>query len=1048
MTIDELRHAIEEPARRGGWEFEGGLVEVMLQDLSTHGSHEPEPGALPLLSHALLATWERRRGRVLTLEGYHASGGVRGAIAETAESVYTDQLDQTQQEIAHDIFLRLTELGEGTEDTRRRASLNELMRQFAEATHLRGVLNVLAEARLIILNEDSAEVAHEALIREWQRLHEWLTQDREGLLLHRHLTEAAYEWERRGKDPVELYRGARLAQAREWAAANDGRMNPGEREFLAASIEQEERDVLEREMQRQRELEAAQELAETQKARLEDQQRAASSLRRRAIILMGALILTIVLAAAALFLGGQAQIHFQRAESERLVSYSRELASNSKVAIAEDPELSILLGLRAVEVLQEAGQQVLPEAANALHEAVQASRVKRTLNISTENMWGLAYSPDGARLATGDESGPIEIWNSATGQKIMEMDMPENSGLFKFLGFSPDGTRLAGSFGNGDMIFWDAGTGKKLFTLPGNPEAWRFDFSPDGNHLAVAYDQGITRLWDLQNRALLLTIDNGPNLQTLDVEFSPDGKTFVTANGYGAIDDGIARVYDADNGNELFSLKGHTASLWAATFSPDGELIATGSSDSTAKIWNATSGELITTLNGHTNEVQDLVFSPDSKVLATAGEDGKIIIWDVAAGNQIVKLAGHVRWVTNVTFNPADNTLASSGMDGTVRIWDWASPPHELRTFEGHTGRVLGFAITPDEKKMVTTSTDETARIWDLSSGQEILKITGAGNSQVYVWAVDVTVSPDGRWFTTIGADGAAGIWDIQTGKQLFDLVGHEGQTWDVAVSPDGTRLATAGDDKTVRVWDPHTGKVLLILRGHTEKVGDVAFSPDGTQLASASEDHTVRLWNSLTGALLQTLSGPNYGMFRIVFNKTGTQMVTLDFDITSVFRIWDTATGQGLQELPHEHAILDAAFSPDGRLIATGGSDARPVIWDVATGKELFKLFGHYSTVWRLLFSPDGSLLATSSVATVKIWDPKTGQELLTLPGHTNLVTSIAFSKDGKRLFSGSDDGTVQEYTLSIDELMSLARSRLTRTWRVEECQKYLHQDTCPAQP
>ncbi len=162
----------------------------LLHDLSEHmDPSEPEPGALPLLSHALLSTWDRRRGRTFTLDGYRASGGVRGAIAETAESVFTDQLDQTQQEIAHDVFLRLTELGDGTEDTRRRAALNELARQSAQAAQLRAVLNTLAEARLITLNEDSAEVAHEALIREWQRLREWLTQDREGLLLHRHLTE-------------------------------------------------------------------------------------------------------------------------------------------------------------------------------------------------------------------------------------------------------------------------------------------------------------------------------------------------------------------------------------------------------------------------------------------------------------------------------------------------------------------------------------------------------------------------------------------------------------------------------------------------------------------------------------------------------------------------------------------------------------------------------------------------------------------------------------------------------------------------------------------
>ena len=234
MTVEELRRAIEEPAGRGGWEFEPGLVEILLSDVGAQGASEPEPGALPLLSHALLATWERRRGRTFTLEGYQSSGGVRGAIAETAEGVFTDQLNQTQQEIARNVFMRLTELGEGTEDTRRRATLSELLIQSVEAAELRAVLNILAEARLVTIDEEDAEVAHEALIREWQRLRVWLTEDRAGLRLHRHLTESSREWERRGHDPSELYRGARLAQVREWAASNQERLNVVERTFLHA----------------------------------------------------------------------------------------------------------------------------------------------------------------------------------------------------------------------------------------------------------------------------------------------------------------------------------------------------------------------------------------------------------------------------------------------------------------------------------------------------------------------------------------------------------------------------------------------------------------------------------------------------------------------------------------------------------------------------------------------------------------------------------------------------------------------------------------------
>src|SRR6266545_1734924 len=348
MTAEELRRAIQEPAHRGGWDFEYGLVDLLLQDIGAQGAGEPEPGALPLLSHALLATWERRRGKTFTIDGYRASGGVRGAIAETAESVFTDQLNRQQQDLAREVFLRLTELGEGTADTRRRAALNELVRQSAEAPQLRAVLNTLAEARLITLNEDSAEVAHEALIREWQRLHEWLTQDREGLLLHRHLTESAREWEARGQDPAELYRGARLAQAREWSSVNEERLNAAERAFLAASLDHEQHAMLEREEQRQREFEAIQKLAETQS-------RAAIQLRHRAAYLVGALVLAILAALAASVFANRNATNLTRSEAQRLAAEANSLMLNNG-----DTNLVALLAIRSLNMqYTPAGDSIL-----------------------------------------------------------------------------------------------------------------------------------------------------------------------------------------------------------------------------------------------------------------------------------------------------------------------------------------------------------------------------------------------------------------------------------------------------------------------------------------------------------------------------------------------------------------------------------------------------------------------------------------------------------------------------------------------------------------
>ena len=233
MNREEKTRAILLPAQRGNWKLQEGLVEVLLDDLGD------EPGALPLLSHALLETWKRRRGRVLTLSGYTESGGIHGAIAQTAESVFLQRLTPEQQTVARMIFIRLTSLSENAEDTRRRITFTELLTRSTDELLIQMVLNILAEARLITIagseNEPTVEVAHEALIREWPTLRQWLSQDHAGLLLHRQLTEDASAWLKLQRDPGSLYRGLQLQQVQEWAERNPADLNRSEQEFLEAS---------------------------------------------------------------------------------------------------------------------------------------------------------------------------------------------------------------------------------------------------------------------------------------------------------------------------------------------------------------------------------------------------------------------------------------------------------------------------------------------------------------------------------------------------------------------------------------------------------------------------------------------------------------------------------------------------------------------------------------------------------------------------------------------------------------------------------------------
>ncbi|HWH27821.1 MAG TPA: WD40 repeat domain-containing protein [Mycobacteriales bacterium] len=730
---------------------------------------------------------------------------------------------------------------------------------------------------------------------------------------------------------------------------------------------------------------------EHEQAESDRRERRERELERRSIVrLRAGVAVAIVLAMMASLLAVVALDQRSRAREEASTARARELAAAALATISQDPELSTLLALEAVA---ETGQDgtVLREAEEALHRAVQNVRVVRRF---PQGGFGLGVSADGTRLVTGGSGSPDDVptvWDAETGEQLLRLDGADGANT---VAMSADGRIVASTDGSADVTLWDSSAGTPLRVLRGDGGPLsRLAFSRDGERLAAAGFDGAVRVWTVDDGRQQLTA-RGSDGAVLAVAFSPDGFRLAT----GGLDARV-RLWDVRTGVQLAEMPGHEWPVSTVAFSPDGRSVASGAYDAEARIWDAGTGRLVRLLAGR-QTIQSLAFSPDGARLLTATTDAVATVWDLARGREDLRLVGHSGGpVADVAFLPDGRRVLTSGLDGTTRMWD----------------------VSPSG-----------ARNW----------LTAPGVQQIYA---GVTFSPDGSTFAAPAHPHGVTIWDSATGREVRTLNGPPQKLSTVAFSPDGTRLVAGSDvTRAPPVWDVMTGELLFTLDGGDAVVRAVTFSPDGTRIATAGAAGALRVWDAGTGAQVASVHDGEDDLIAVRYSPDGRVLVVGESEQVVLRDPDSLAPRRRLGGFTA--AVSGLAFGPDDTLVASS-EDATARVWSLTSGRELVVFRGHRGPVNQVAVSPDGSRVASSGEdGTTRLWGLTTGTETLRLVGHASLVYGVSFSPDGRLLATASPDGTVALHTLHIEELVDVARSRLTRGLTQEECRTYLHLDACPA--
>ncbi len=995
-TAYEIGNMVRLPAEAAGLQFEKDQSTGQRLDQALRDAAYGTPESLPLLEHVLSMLYEKQAARMdglLRWSDYRELGELNGALAKHAEAVFTT-LQPSEQKAFPLVMRYLVTLGQGDEETPSRRTVpyrDFVASKEAEEDQKRGAkgfVDLFVEKRLLIADTDPQEevtiaIAHEALLREWQRVKEWLKENREFLRLRDRLDVSLKLWLGRGKQRDDLLGpGLPLAEGEKLLGDYRTSLSLKEIEYIQASILERKRRKQVQERIRYGVMTAIAVLAAVagiQWLQAERQRDIAAHAFKSEAQVTATLQAQLQQASWASFNQGERQFSLGEWQ-EGLTLLARAIKFNPDNKVASE---------RFYEELIVHREKALPPLLASFEHQ--------------DAIYAASFSPDGARILTASWDKTAKLWDAASGKLIASF--PHQGPLSTAL-FSPDGTRILTASADRTAKLWDVASGKLIGSIAHLDRVNIATFSPDGAQLLTASADHSAKLWDSASRRLIFSFDHQGEV-TYAV-FSPDGTRIMTASS-----DQTAKLWDVASGRQLASFD-HHGIVYRVAFDPAGLRILTAGKDGTAKLWDTASGTLIAEFM-HQDAVYDAMFSPDGTRILTASADKTAKLWDITSRKLIASL-DHQDAVVEATFSPDGVRILTASWDKTAKLWDAASG--KLIASFAHGDEVNAAAFSPDDARILTASWDKTAKLWNVSSGELIASF---GHQEGLYHAA---FSRNGARILTASADKTAKLWDPSSGKLIASFK-HEDGVAHVAFSPDESRILTASLDHTAKLWDAPSS-TLIVCFNHDDGVNDATFSPDGSRILTASKDGTAKLWHTTTGKLIASFNHKD-AVIKGAFSLDGARILTASADRSA--KLWDAASGKLIVSFDHQDAVYDIAFSPKGSRILTASADHTAKLWDAVSGRMVHS-FDHQDEVNSAAFSPDGIRILTASLdKTAKLWDAASG----TLIGsfvHAASVNYGVFSPDGAQILTTSADNTAKLWDAASGKLIASFDHQDTVRW------------------